>query len=453
MGWSRRARLLMGDVGARVAHRENADQQAGRRDQRGADPDDRARRERRRQRAGGEGCRGHAEVAGRSLKPSASPRRRGPARSIFITTVIDQASPWLTPSSRLAATMNHQEGARPINSGTGSATSQPATSSRLRPIRSASSPAARFVTAFAAPKATTNARIAALERSRSRPCRPGAARSAPARPWRRRARSARRAARTGAFARIPSCTRGVMRARRPRPSGWRRRSAPAPPATAAPRRGARRRTPPDRRARAAGCGRVRSRSRRSGCRTARGHRPSHRNGSDRGRHGPHSSSLSKLACSSRAWPRGSPATCRSGRPTSPISSESPLNTSHGLAAATPVGDRVGVCAGAPRCRDRGHDRVAQLDHVTVLERDMLKCNTGPGGQVAGRAGAFDQAGSPAHGRPHVRLEHRRDRRRSRRPPRRIRRPGRCAGRRPQASRASCSRTGNWHRSRRRSGTA
>src|SRR5437667_8284969 len=32
---------------------------------------------------------------------------------------------------------------------------------------------------------------------------------------------------------------------------------------------------------------------------------------------------------SRACPCGSPATCRSGRPTSPISSESPLKTSHG----------------------------------------------------------------------------------------------------------------------------
>jgi len=59
--------------------------------------------------------------------------------------------------------MNHQEGASPINSGTGSATSQPSTSSRLRPKRSASAPAARLVNALAAPKATTKARIAALE--------------------------------------------------------------------------------------------------------------------------------------------------------------------------------------------------------------------------------------------------------------------------------------------------
>src|SRR5436853_5796274 len=59
--------------------------------------------------------------------------------------------------------MNHHEGASPIRSGTGSATSQPITSSRLRPNRSASPPAARFVNALAAPKATTKARIADVE--------------------------------------------------------------------------------------------------------------------------------------------------------------------------------------------------------------------------------------------------------------------------------------------------
>ena len=67
--------------------------------------------------------------------------------------------------------MNHQEGASPIRSGTGSATSQPATSSRLRPRRSASAPAARLVNALAAPKATTKARIAEVER-RPKSCLP-----------------------------------------------------------------------------------------------------------------------------------------------------------------------------------------------------------------------------------------------------------------------------------------
>ena len=58
-----------------------------------------------------------------------------------MTTVIDQARPWLMPSSTFAATMKPHDGARPIMSGTGSATSQPITSSRFRPNRSARLPA------------------------------------------------------------------------------------------------------------------------------------------------------------------------------------------------------------------------------------------------------------------------------------------------------------------------
>ena len=60
-------------------------------------------------------------------------------------TVIDQASPWLAPRKRLATTMKPQLGASPIKSGTGRASNQPNTSSRLRPTRSASVPAPRFV--------------------------------------------------------------------------------------------------------------------------------------------------------------------------------------------------------------------------------------------------------------------------------------------------------------------
>ena len=69
--------------------------------------------------------------------PARSPRRFGPTRSIFITTVIDQARPWLTPSRTLAATIQPQLGATAISSGTGSAAAQPAISSRRRPTRSA----------------------------------------------------------------------------------------------------------------------------------------------------------------------------------------------------------------------------------------------------------------------------------------------------------------------------
>src|SRR5215218_4057754 len=98
-----------------------------------------------------------------SLSPSASPRRLGPTRSIFMTTVIDQARPWLTPRKTLAVTTQPQLGATAINSGTGSASAQPSSSSRRRPTRSASAPAPRFVNDLASPKATMNERTAALE--------------------------------------------------------------------------------------------------------------------------------------------------------------------------------------------------------------------------------------------------------------------------------------------------
>ena len=50
-----------------------------------------------------------------------------------MTTVIDQASPWLMPSRALAATIQAQLGATAISSGTGRATAQPRISSRRRP--------------------------------------------------------------------------------------------------------------------------------------------------------------------------------------------------------------------------------------------------------------------------------------------------------------------------------
>ncbi len=48
-------------------------------------------------------------------------------------TVIDQAKPWLIPSSAFAATTQPQLGPQPIMKGTGSPTSQPSTSMDLRP--------------------------------------------------------------------------------------------------------------------------------------------------------------------------------------------------------------------------------------------------------------------------------------------------------------------------------
>jgi len=56
-------------------------------------------------------------------------------------TVVDQVSPWLTPSSTLAASTQLQSGPHMSMKGTGTATSQPATSTGLRPKRSEQRPA------------------------------------------------------------------------------------------------------------------------------------------------------------------------------------------------------------------------------------------------------------------------------------------------------------------------
>ena len=58
-----------------------------------------------------------------------------------VTTVVDQVRPWLTPSRTFAATTQPQLGAQINNSGTGIATSQPATNTGLRPNRSDQRPA------------------------------------------------------------------------------------------------------------------------------------------------------------------------------------------------------------------------------------------------------------------------------------------------------------------------
>jgi len=48
-------------------------------------------------------------------------------------TVVDHASPWLTPRSTLASTIHDQDGAQITNGTTGTAASHPATSTGLRP--------------------------------------------------------------------------------------------------------------------------------------------------------------------------------------------------------------------------------------------------------------------------------------------------------------------------------
>ena len=69
-------------------------------------------------------------------------------------TVIDQANPWLMPSSALAAMTQPQLGAHMIMNGTGRPNSQPRTSTRLRPHLSASWPETRLARAFTTPKLT-----------------------------------------------------------------------------------------------------------------------------------------------------------------------------------------------------------------------------------------------------------------------------------------------------------
>src|SRR2546422_2655699 len=80
-------------------------------------------------------------------------------------TVVDQHSPWLTPSSTLANTIQPQLGAQMMSSGTRSAASQPATRSGLRPIRSASCPANRLASALTMPKLTRKDRTTVFETS------------------------------------------------------------------------------------------------------------------------------------------------------------------------------------------------------------------------------------------------------------------------------------------------
>ena len=91
-----------------------------------------------------------------SFRPMARPRRAGPARSIFMITVVDQVRPWLTPSSTLAAMTQPQFGAQISSGGIGSAASHPATSTGLRPNRSDRVPAKKLVTALTAPNARMN---------------------------------------------------------------------------------------------------------------------------------------------------------------------------------------------------------------------------------------------------------------------------------------------------------
>ena len=78
-------------------------------------------------------------------------------------TVIDQARPWLMPSSALAAMTHPQLGAQMIMNGTGRPTSQPRTRTRLRPQASASWPETRLANAFTTPKLTMKETTSVVE--------------------------------------------------------------------------------------------------------------------------------------------------------------------------------------------------------------------------------------------------------------------------------------------------
>src|SRR2546421_11727394 len=91
-----------------------------------------------------------------SFRPIARPRRAGPARSIFMITVVDQVRPWFTPSSTLAATTQPQPGAQISSGGIGRPASQPATSTGLGPNRSDQVAGEKIVIDLTAPKATAS---------------------------------------------------------------------------------------------------------------------------------------------------------------------------------------------------------------------------------------------------------------------------------------------------------
>src|SRR5579871_457700 len=93
----------------------------------------------------------------------ANPRRSGPARSIFMITVVDQHRPWLIPRRIFARTTQPHDGAKKINAGSGSAKSQPATSTFFRPQRSPIRPAKRLAIALTRPKLAIKERIAARD--------------------------------------------------------------------------------------------------------------------------------------------------------------------------------------------------------------------------------------------------------------------------------------------------
>src|SRR6516165_1348376 len=125
-------------------------------------------------------------------------------------TVIDQAKPWLMPSSALAAITQFQLGAHMIMNGTGRPTSQPRTRTRLRPQASANWPEIRFAHAFTTPKLTMKETTKVVEpiRNSSAPISGTTVRSIPTMPA-TKALIRRSSANCGQFSFSPSLTDGA----------------------------------------------------------------------------------------------------------------------------------------------------------------------------------------------------------------------------------------------------
>ena len=191
------------------------------------------------------------------------------------------------PRRTLAATIQPQVGAIAISSGTGNATSQPQINSRRRPSRSAPTPAARFVSDLARPKATMNESTAALDvrPNSSSPIRGRVERSSPTiAPT--KALTATSSENCGEVLAQPERgPRATTTSARPTPGrrGWRRRSRPGAPEPAGCRGRVPRRTRPRSRTGPPRCDGARSRSSRRDGRRARARRPSR--SSARGRAG------------------------------------------------------------------------------------------------------------------------------------------------------------------------
>ena len=354
--------------------------------------------------------------------------------------------------------MKPQLGAKPIRSGIGSATSQPITSRRLRPTRSARPPAARLVIALAAPNASTKARMAVLERS-PKSCLPTSGRTLRSRPTipPTSAFSATRSENWAAFSRRPRRTGTVMPACWSRLGGWPQRSAPARAALGGVSLTS---------ASANSLG-IREREHLvvSALEADRGDRVSgqspaaHRPGIVAGKHDHVVGQLEQPPQRRMQLPRlaeGVAGHVQVG--TADIADQQRVAGEHQprlLRPAPQIRHRVGmVRRSMAGRRDRRDSRIPQLNHGAIVKRGVLEIDARTDGEVRRRAGALHQLGQPRNvvGLD-VGLEHRHDRL-SRPPPpqRHSDRPDRHAGRPPPACRASCTQTGSSHTTWRRSGT-